>query len=78
MENFRKVDNTIKAKIGADFDPYVLESLEKEAATLPEEPTAPTPDETTKKIDEIEMIKWKTRYNNHLKHQKGTYDYSNF
>ena len=59
VENFRVVDETIKAKIGADFDSFVLESLEKDAKTLPTKPTAPTANPTTNKIDEIKW--WSTK-----------------
>ena len=30
VDNFQKVDETIKAKLGADYDPFVLESIEKD------------------------------------------------
>ena len=39
VANYRIVDETIKAQIGADYDPYVLESLEKDTITMPPEPT---------------------------------------
>ena len=42
VDNFRKVDEIIKAKLGSDYDPFVLESIEKDAEVKPPEPTAPT------------------------------------
>ena len=66
VENFRVVDETIKAKIGADFDSFVLESLEKDAKTLPTKPTAPTADPTTNKIGEIEMLEYKMLYSKYI------------
>ena len=80
VANYRNVDETIKAQIGADYDPYVLESLEKDTMTLPDEPTAVytekqvttgTGDEavtsTVQEISDIEMLKFKTKYTNHVK-----------
>ena len=70
VTNYNKVDEIIKAQIGVTSDPYVLESLEKDAITLPSEP-APVyvqdkDGKDTKEIDEIEMIKFKSKYNKYL------------
>ena len=70
VANYRTVDDIIKAQIGADYDPYVLESLEKEAITLPTEPmpvyaTDANGDPTTT-ISDIEMMKFKTKYSKYL------------
>ena len=38
VANFNLVDELIKAQVGAECDPFVLESLEKETLSLPAEP----------------------------------------
>jgi len=53
VSNFRKVDELIKAKVGTEFDPFVLESLEKDTMTKPPEPTAVTAN------DGSPLVKWK-------------------
>ncbi len=40
VANFSAVDEMIKAELGVECDPYVLESLEKEFLVLPDK-TAP-------------------------------------
>ena len=70
VANYRNVDEIIKAQIGADSDPYVLESLEKESITLPSEPvpsyTKGTDGKDTTAITDIEMIKFKSKYGKYL------------
>ena len=39
IANFTNVDTRIKAVVGQQFDPAVLESIEKMTVTLPTEPT---------------------------------------
>ena len=71
VANYRDVDDTIKSQIGADSDPYVLESLEKETLTLPPEPTpvyeTDNDGNPTDKISDLEMMKFKSRYDKYLK-----------
>ena len=38
VANFNAIDDLIKAQVGAECDPSILESLEKETLTLPSEP----------------------------------------
>ena len=38
VANFTTVDEIIKAQLGVECDPYVLEPLEKESLVLPDEP----------------------------------------
>ena len=64
VDNFEKVDEIIKAKVGADFDSYVLESLEKDTETFPNEPTEPSA--TNGAIGEIAMSKYKIQYSKFL------------
>ena len=70
VANYRSVDDIIKAQIGADYDPFVLESLEKEAITLPPEPTpvfVTNADGTlSTTVSEIEMVKFKSKYSKYL------------
>ena len=68
IENFQKVNEIIKAKIGADYDPLVPESLEKEATTLPTEPTPVTKKaaDGTESMDDIESMKFKSKYGKYL------------
>ena len=57
ISNFTTVNTRIKAVVGQQFDPSVLESIEKMAVTLPSEPTPIiAPGQTT--MDEIEKIKY--------------------
>ena len=70
VANFNTVDNLIKAQVGAECDPFVLESLEKEAFTAPSEPTpvykvkanAGDPDE----MSDIEKMKFKSKFDKYL------------
>ena len=70
MANFNIVDKLIKAQVGAECDPFVLESLEKETLSLPVKPapiykakTNPTdPDEMTK----IKEMKFKSKFDKYL------------
>ena len=70
VANFKAVDDIIKAQVGAEYDPLVLESLEKEAFTAPSEPTpvykvkvnAADPDEMTK----VEEMKFKSKFDKYL------------
>ena len=70
VANFNAIDELIKAQIGAECDPYVLESLEKETLTLPSEPT---PVYETKKAEndpevmsELEKMKFKSKFEKFL------------
>ena len=70
VANFNTVDNLIKAQVGAECDPFVLESLEKETFTAPSEPTpvykvkanAGDPDE----MSDIEKMKFKSKFDKYL------------
>ena len=54
--NFTTVDTHIKALIGQNCDPFVLESIEKMEETLPKEPEMPVvTDETKKKMEEMKF-----------------------
>ena len=70
VSNYKTVDDIIKAQIGADSDPYVLESLEKESLTLPPEPSPvynkDDKGKDTNTVSEIEMIKFKSKYGKYL------------
>ena len=39
VANFKIVDDLIKAQVGAEYDPFVLESLEQASIAGPSEPT---------------------------------------
>ena len=75
VSNYRTVDDIIKAQVGADCDPYVLESLEKETLTVPDEPTpvyevtvdAEGNETTTTTISDLEMLKFKSQYEKWLR-----------
>ena len=41
VANFKAVDDIIKSQVGTEYDPFVLESLEKDQITLPKEPDLP-------------------------------------
>jgi hypothetical protein len=66
IANFATVDTRIKAVIGQQFDPFVLESIEKLIVTVPPEPTIATePDGSISRMEEIKYSKkfdrWLTR-----------------
>ena len=65
IANFTNVDNRIKAVVGQQFDPAVLESIEKMAVTLPVEPTPVIATGATT-MDEIEKIKYRKKYDRWL------------
>ena len=60
VANFKVVDDIIRAQVGTECDPYVLESLDTETLTLPDEPDAPkkitigTGDDEKKVYDKID------------------------
>ena len=62
--NFTTVDDIIKAQVGTECDPFVLESLEKEVGSLPEEPTAVTKEDDS--MTKIEEMKFKSKYDIYL------------
>ena len=64
ITNFRTVDERIKDQVGAKFDEYVLETLERMAVTLPPEPEPTTGADGT--ITKIEEMKFKSQYDRHL------------
>ena len=72
VANFKVVDDIIRAQVGTECDPYVLESLDTETLTLPDEPDAPkkitigTGEDEKKVYDEIDKIKWKSRFDRYL------------
>ena len=66
IANFAKVDERIRALIGQQFDPYVLESIETKAVCLPGEPQmAIEADGSVSRMEEIKYSKkfdrWLTR-----------------
>ena len=75
VDNYRTVNEIIKAQIGAESDPYDLESLEKDTLTLPSEPSPVYQEETdsegkvvtTNKISDLEKMKFKSRYEKYLR-----------
>ena len=75
VANFKTVDDIIKAQVGTEYDPLVLESLEKEVFTAPSEPTPvykvkakkDDPDEMTR----VEEMKFKSKFDKYLsRHDK--------
>ena len=62
--NFTTVDNIIKAQVGSECDPFVLESLEKEVESLPEEPAAVTKEDGS--MTKIEEMKFKSKYDKYV------------
>ena len=64
ITNFRNVDERIRDQVGAKFDEYVLETLERMKVTLPPEPTPVTQADGT--IAKIEELKFKSQYDRHL------------
>ena len=62
--NFTTVDDTIKAQVGTECDPFILESLEKEVEFGPEEPTAVTKDDGI--MTKIEETKFRSKYDKYL------------
>ena len=59
ITNFNTIDTRIRALIGQQFDPFVLESIEKMAVTMPPEPTINTEADgvTISRVEEIKYGK---------------------
>ena len=57
ITNFTNVDTRIRALVGQQFDPFILESIKKMAVTLPPEPTMITEADGTP-ISRVEEIKY--------------------
>ena len=66
VANFTNVDNIIKAQVGTECDPFVLESLEKDANTLPEEPQPVTTGADNDIMSGVEKMKYKAKYDRYL------------
>ena len=72
VANFKIVNDIIKAQVGVEYDPYVLESLDTEVLVLPNEPNAPTKvttgtgDDAVTAYNELDKIKWKSRFDRYL------------
>ena len=62
--DFTTVVNIIKAQVGTECDPFVLESLEKEVESIPEEPTAVAKEDGS--MIKIEEMKFKSKYDKYL------------
>ena len=62
--NFTTVDKIIKAQVGTECDPFVLESLEKEIKSGPEKSKAVTKEDST--MTKIEETRFKSKYNKYL------------
>ena len=62
--NFTTVNDIIKAHVGTECDPFILESLEKEVKSLPEEPAAVTKEDGV--MTKIEEMKFKSKYDKYL------------
>jgi hypothetical protein len=78
IANFTAVDTRIRALVGQQFDPYVLESIEKMRVITPPEPTIVTEaDGTVLKMEEIKYGKkydwWLTRTEKVEKEMKQVY-----
>lgn len=78
IANFTAVDTRIRALVGQQFDPYVLESIEKMRVITPPEPTIVTEaDGTVSKMEEIKYGKkydrWLTRTEKVEKEMKQVY-----
>ena len=78
ITNFTTVDTRIKALIGQNCDPFVLESIEKMEETLPKEPEMPAvTDETKRKMEEMKFKskfdRWLTRTEKIEKELKQVY-----
>ena len=68
--NFKTVDDLIKAQVGTEYDPFVLESLEKDSLAGPTEPT-PIYEAKANPVDpsvmsEVEKMKFKARFDKFL------------
>ena len=60
IANFTAVNVRIRALVGQQFDPYVLESIEKMQAVLPPEPTIMM--ESDGSVSKMEEIKYGKKY----------------
>ena len=64
VANFTTVDDIIKARVGTECDPFVLESLEKEVKSGPKEPALVTTEDGL--MTKIEEMKFKSKYEKYL------------
>ena len=68
VANYKVVDEIIRVQVGTECDPYVLNLLENEVLTLPDEPDPPTAttvgtgDNEKTIYNEIDKMKWKSQY----------------
>ena len=70
VANFNLVDKLIKAQVGAECDPFVLESLEKETLSLPTEPKPvyKKKEDSSESSDmsDIKKMKFKSKFDKYL------------
>ena len=70
VANFKTVDDLIKARVGTEYDPFVLKSLEQDSIAGPPEPapvymakvTVTDPDV----MSEVEKMKFKSKFDKYL------------
>ena len=67
---FKTIDNLIKAQVGTEYDPFVLESLGKDAVTGPLEQTpvylAKASESDPDVMSEVEKMKFKSKFDKDL------------
>ena len=70
MANFKTVDDLIKAQVGTEYDPFVLESLKKNTIVGPPEPVpvymAKAVDTGPDGMSEVKKMKFKSKYDKYL------------
>ena len=70
VANFKIVDDLIKAQVGADYDPFVLESLEQDSKAGPPEPQPvykpKAAESDPEEMSEVEKMKFKSKYDKYL------------
>ena len=66
MANLKTVDDLIKAQVGTEYDPFVLESLENDSLAGPTEPTpvyeAKANPSDPSVMSEVEKMKFKAKF----------------
>ena len=70
MNNFKTADNLIKAQVGTEYDPFVLESLKKDTVTGPPKPTsvymAKASESDPDVMSEVEKTRFKSKVDTNL------------
>ena len=70
MANFKTINDLITVQVGTEYDPFVLESLERDSIAGPPEPAsvymAKAADTDPDVMSEVEKMKFKSKFDKYL------------